>query len=132
MEFSTVKAINDIFRKKSKMKKLILTALFFMITTTWNMQASQAGQLTNNASTPINLVMYSSNYAPGTSTTSAKGRINPQGVMIPGGNNTNLAPGTTSIDIFYNESQGPIHATIHPNYNYTIIPASPQWIITQD
>jgi len=110
------------------MKKLMLA----MVLVAQSVGAIAAGGLTNNSNSPINVVMYSSNYIAPTATTSAKGRISSQGTIIPPGQNSDFVTGTTSVDIFYgNGTQPPLHAAINIASNYTVNPGSP-WTITQD
>jgi len=89
------------------------------------------GSITNNGHQPINVVFYN-NYQAASATTSAKGRLNPQGLIIPGGQNSNIPNNATSVDIYYSDQAPGIHGPITPNSSYTVTPASPTWILTQD
>ena len=113
--------------KKNKLMILILFVTGFFA----NIQGN-TGQLTNNSNLPVNIVFYS-NYTTPTDKYSPKGRINPQGTIIPPGQNTSFITGTTSIDIYYNT--GMIHANVNSSNNYTIIPSSKineAWTLTLD
>lgn len=112
------------------MKEIAILGIMLLLTQ--NFITAAVGMLTNNAAVPINVVMYS-NYVAPTAKISAKGRLNGQGLIIPGGNNITFLPGTTSIDVYYgDEHTAGIHADINTNFSYTISPAPTQWIITQD
>lgn len=92
----------------------------------------QAGGLTNNGNSPINVVMYA-NYVAPTQTISAKGRLNKQGTVVPAGQNIDFISATTSIDIYYgNGTYAALHADINANFEYTISPGPNGWILTQD
>jgi hypothetical protein len=114
------------------MKKLILIASFFMMTS-YQMYAA-TGTLTNNSNNPVNVVFYISYTAP-TATKSAGGRYGGgQGTLITAGQNYNFpSPNITDIDIFYgNGTLPPLHlASVNTNNSYTINPGS-QWTVTQD
>ena len=114
------------------MKKIILAMLFLAQSIC---AIATSGGLTNNGSVPVNVVMYN-NYVAPTATTSAKGRLNTQGIVIPAGQNVNFLPGTTSIDVFYGNGNIPgIHATVDVSRGYTIAPGmvlNNPWVITQD
>lgn len=110
------------------MKKCILFFIAIVLTYYSNVLGSSTnGQITNNSNWPINIVMYSGNYAPATTTKSAQGRLG-QGLVIPAGNNGNFITGTNSVDIFYGEGNLPgIHVNVNYMYSYTFGPS----IITQ-
>lgn len=110
------------------MKKLIIAGILLL---TQN-AISAIGVLTNNSSVNINIVMYNNYIAP-TEKTSARGRLNGQGIIIPPGNNASFLPNTTSVDIFYGDGDNSgIHSIVNSNFSYTVYPHEKIWILTQD
>jgi len=95
--------------------------------------STQAGQLTNNGSVQVNVVMYGNNYKQKTDKKSAQGRLNDQGIIIPAGQNVNFLPGTSHIEVYYgNGTLKGSHFDIVQNTSYTLYPGSPEWSMTQD
>ncbi|MBV8661303.1 MAG: hypothetical protein JO129_04115 [Candidatus Dependentiae bacterium] len=115
------------------MKRLMVIASFFMMTSYQMYAFTGTGSITNNSNTPVVVVFYTNNYAPATATRSAQGRYGIQGTPIPAGQNYNFpSSDITSVDIFYgNGTLPPLHASVNTNNSYTINPGS-QWTVTQN
>lgn len=119
------------------MKKSIMLAMLLLTQSIVTMAAT--GSITNNANGSINIVFYKAYVAPttGTNTTlgrSAQGRSSnsTQGTVITAGQNYNMPPDATSMDVFYgNGTLPPLHAQVSTGLNYTVNPGA-QWTITQD